>query len=82
MPLNFFKETDEKLQEIMLGSTAANTDYKACFDILLLRSHERLIAKTEELVNETNALVRKTWWVAIATWVVAGATILTILTHP
>lgn len=75
MPLNLFEVPDEKLQEMMLVSTPANNEYKACFDILLLRSHERLIAKTE-------ALVRKTWLVAMATWAVAVVTIIAILVHP
>ena len=57
-------------------SAPGRSDYIACFDILLLRGHERLIEKTEDLV-------RKTRWIAFATWAVAGVTIIiAILARP
>jgi hypothetical protein len=70
---NLFKKSDEEVQELM--DTCDSPDvplYKACFDILLLRCHERLIAKTEDLV-------RKTRWIAFATWAVAVVTIIVAL---
>lgn len=86
MPVSPFTRTDEELQAIMLQANPAANVYKECFDVLLLRSHERLIEKTENLIKETNGLVGKTWWVAFGTWVmalgtllIAGATIITIL---
>lgn len=70
---NLFKDSDEELQNKMSGCDTPEVPlYKACFDILLLRRHERLINKTE-------GLVRKTWWVAFATWAVAVAAIATNL---
>jgi hypothetical protein len=70
---NLFEESDEELQNKMSGcDTPEAALYKASFDILLLRRHERLIGKTEDLV-------RKTWWVSFATWALAGAAIITIL---
>lgn len=75
---DLFDMEDEDLKKRM-SHGHINDDYKACFNILLLRRHERLVDKTGELVNETKALVRKTWGLAIATWAVAGAAIVTIL---
>ena len=75
---DLFEFEDEELKKRM-SHGHINDDYKACFNILLLRRHEKLVDKTGELVNETKALVRKTWWLAIATWAVAGASIVTIL---
>ena len=70
---NLFEDSDEELQNKMSGCDTPEVPlYTACFDILLLRRHERLIDKTE-------ALVRKTWWIACATWAVAGVTIIAIL---
>jgi hypothetical protein len=70
---NLFEESDKELQNKMSGCDAPEAAlYKACFDILLLRRHERLI-------DRTDGLVRKTWWVAFATWTVAGITIVTIM---
>lgn len=79
MPKQFrdlFKKSDEELKKLMESEDSPETPlYRACLDVLLLRRHERLIAKTEDLVS-------KTWWVACATWSLAAVTIIIMLTHP
>jgi hypothetical protein len=73
---NYFDLTEKELRKKMEESAPGRSDYIACFDILLLRGHERLIEKTEDLV-------RKTRWIAFATWAVAGVTIIiAILARP
>jgi hypothetical protein len=69
---DLFEEPDEELKKRMSESDYRDEVYKACFDIMLLRRHERLIDKTGDLV-------RKTRWLTIATWAVAGAAIITVL---
>jgi hypothetical protein len=77
--MGLWELSDENLQEQMSGKLMqSKEEYQMCFDILLLRGHERLVDKTAELVNETKGLAKTTWWVAFATWVVAGVTIITI----
>jgi hypothetical protein len=76
---DLFGKKDDELQKIMSERGHIDDNYKACFDILLLRRNERLVDKTAELVKETKSLAKTTWWVVIATWAVAGVTIIAIL---
>jgi hypothetical protein len=69
---DLFEEPDVELKKRMAESDYKDEVYKACFDILLLRRHERLIDKTGDIVKQSK-------WLAFATWTVAGAAVLTFL---